>query len=86
MRFSSDLSLTALVLSTLRKPNSLFLPAQNNERSIKNKGNANPNMAMDLAIEHCNKFNKDNFTLKDSTQSHAVLNGFSFSQDTSETV
>ena len=73
-------------LSTLRKPKSLFLPSQKNEWSVNNKGNANSNMAMDLAIEHCNKFYKDNVTLKDSTQSHAVLNGFSFSQDTSETV
>ena len=53
---------------------------------VNNKGNANSNMAMDLAIEHCNKFFKDNFTLKDSTPSQAVLNRLSFSQDTLEKV
>ena len=51
---------------------------------VNSKGNAYSNMAMDVAIEHCNKFFKENFTLKDSTPSQAELNRLSFSQDTLE--
>lgn len=48
---------------------------------VNNQGRRNTNMAMDLDLEHSNKFFKDNFTLKHHAPSKPVLERLSFAQD-----
>lgn len=51
------------------------------EAFVNNRGGATNNLAMDLDLEHSNRFFKDNFTLKSNDISEAVLERLSFAQD-----
>ena len=53
---------------------------------VNNVGKKDSNMAMDLDLEHRNKFFKENFVLKSSKPSDSVLSRLSHSQDKLESV
>ena len=53
---------------------------------VNNTGKKLQNKAMDLDLEHRNKFFKENFTLKSSDPSEEVLNRLSLSQDMVELI
>ena len=48
---------------------------------VNNMGRRTTNLAMDLDVEHCNRFFKEHFHLKENTPSQHVLDRLSLSQD-----
>lgn len=69
----------------------LFLSERNRELIrydcfVNHRGKSNTNMAMDLDLEHSNKFFRDNFQLKASTPPQKLLDRLSFAQDKLECV
>lgn len=69
----------------------LFLSERNKELImfdcfVNNRGKRSTNMAMDLDLEHSNKFFKDNFKLQATTPPQNLLDRLSFAQDKLERV